>query len=183
MFFYVFRLKKSNRHVYYKCILFEKESILMKRLLTVLVLILLTAGFSFESFAVDTFDVSDAGAFVMDTNVSEANSDTTGDIVSLFLFSRSVKSAAAEFLHKELCINTVHGQPLPGVLITLLLGAAFGLARRIRGGSRTSSTNENSAADVFQLLARLLRMQILYSNPPETIHAISPGPDLFCQRE
>ena len=182
MFFYVFRLKKSNRHVYYKCILFEKESILMKRLLTVLVLILLAAGFSFESFAVDTFDVSDAGAFAMDTNVSEANSDTTGDIVSLFLFSRSVKSAATAFLNRELGINTVHGQPLPGVLITLLLGAAFGLARKMRG-SRNPSMNENNAADTFQLTVRLLRMHILYLNPPETIHAISPGPDLFCQRE
>lgn len=154
----------------------------MKRLLTVLIPILLAAGFSFESFAVDTFDVSDAGAFAMDTEVAEADSDASDDIVSLFLFSRSVKSAAVSLLNRELGINPVHGQPLPGVLITLLLGAAFGLARKIRG-SRTPSMNENNAADTFRLMARLFRMQILYLNPPETIHAISPGPDLFCQRE
>ena len=158
------------------------ECFLMNRLLTVLVLILLAAGFSFESFAVDTFDVSDAGAFAMDTEVVEADPAATDDIVSLFLFSRSVKSAATAFLNRELGINTVHGQPLPGVLITLLLGAAFGLARKIRG-ARGSSSDHNHAADTFQLMARLFRMQILYLNPPETIHAISPGPDLFCQRE
>ena len=182
MFFYVFRLKKSNRHIYYKCILFEKESILMKRLLTVLVLILLAAGFSFESFAVDTFDVSDAGAFAMDTEVAEADPAATDDIVSLFLFSRSVKSAATAFLNRELGINTVHGQPLPGVLITLLLGAAFGFARKLRNGRRTAQT-EQQAENALILTARLLRMHILYLNPPETIHAISPGPDLFFQRE
>ena len=154
----------------------------MKRLLTVLVLILLAAGFSFESFAVDTFDVSDAGAFAMDAEVAETGSSATDDIVSLFLFTRSIKSAAASILNREFGFDQVHGQPLPGVLITLLLGAAFGLARKVRG-SRNPSMNENNDADAFQLLARLLRMQILYLNPPETIHAISPGPDLFCQRE
>lgn len=154
----------------------------MKRLLTVLILILLAAGFSSESFAVDTFDVSDAGAFVMDTEAAETDSPATDDIVSLFLFSRSVKSDAATFLNREFGFNPVHGQPLPGVLITLLLGAAFGLARRMRG-SRTPSANESIAADAFQLMARLLRMHILYLNPPMTIHAVSPGPDLFCQRE
>ena len=154
----------------------------MKRFLTILAFLLLTAGFPFGSFALDTFDVSDAGAFAMPEESVESEASATDEFVSLFLFSRSIKSAAASFLNRELGFNPVHGQPLPGVLITLLLGAAFGLARKVRG-SRNPSMNENNAADAFQLLARLLRMQILYLNPPETIHAISPGPDLFCQRE
>ena len=104
------------------------------------------------------------------------------DEVSLFLFTSSIKSAAKEFLHRELGVNTVHGQPLPGVLITLLLGAAFGLARKLRGGRRTAQT-EQQTENALILTARLLRMQISYLYPPETIHTISPGPDLFCQRE
>ena len=82
----------------------------------------------------------------------------------------------------ELGIYDVHGQPLPGVLITLLLGAAFGLTRKLRNGRRNAHS-EQTAEDVLLLTARLLRMQISYLYPPETIHTISPGPDLFCQRE
>ena len=154
----------------------------MKRFLTILAFVLLAAGFPFGSFALDTFDVADAGAFAVAEEAVEAESSSTDESVSLFLFSRSVKAAASEFLHREIGFNPVHGQPLPGVLITLLLGAAFGLARKMRS-ARQSSLNDNHAADTFQLIARLLRINILYLNPPETIHAISPGPDLFCQRE
>ena len=155
----------------------------MKRLLTFLVMILLAAGFSFETLAVDTFDASKAGEYAVSAEAVEADSAAQEEAAApIFLFTRSIKSAASEFLHRELGISTVHGQPLPGVLITLLLGAAFGLARKLRGG-RSSAQNEQTTEDVLLLTARLLRMQISYLYPPETIHTISPGPDLFCQRE
>ena len=154
----------------------------MKRFLTILAFVLLAAGFPFGSFALDTFDVSDAGAFAMTEEAVEAESSASDDAVSLLLFTRSLKSAAVSFLNRELGFAPVHGQPLPGVLITLLLGAAFGLARKLRA-VRKSSLNENHAADSLRLIARLLRMNILYLIPPATIHTISPGPDLFCQRE
>jgi hypothetical protein len=154
----------------------------MKRFLTILAFFLLAAGFSFESFAVDAYDASSAGEYAVSEDFVDAEAAVPEEAeVSLFLFSRSIKSAASEFLHRELGINTVHGQPLPGVLITLLLGAAFGLARKLRGG-RTAQT-EQPSENVLSLTARLLRMQISYLYPPETIHTISPGPDLFCQRE
>ena len=155
----------------------------MKRLLTILAMLLLAAGFSFESFAVETFDASAAGEYAVSEEIIEAESAVSEEApVSLFLFTRSIKSAAKDFLHRELGISDVHGQPLPGVLITLLLGAAFGFARKLRGGRRTAPT-EQPAENAFILTARLLRMQISYLYPPETIPTISPGPDLFCQRE
>ena len=154
----------------------------MKRLLTILAFVLLAAGLHLECAAVDAFDASAAGAFAVSEDAVEAQAAEPNDAVSLFLFTRSVKAAASEFLHNELGINTVHGQPLPGVLITLLLGAAFGLARKIRG-VRRNAHSEQSTENVLLLAARLLRMQISYLYPPETIHTISPGPDLFCQRE
>ena len=153
----------------------------MKQLLTLLVMILLAAGFSFESAAVDAFDASKAGEYAVSAEAAE-EAATDEFAVPLFLFTRSIKSAASEFLHRELGIHDVHGQPLPGVLITLLLGAAFGLARTLRTG-RSTAQNEQTAEDMLLLTARLLRMQISYLYPPETIHTISPGPDLFCQRE
>ncbi len=154
----------------------------MKRLLTILAFVLLAAGLHFECAAVDAFDVSAAGSFAVTEEAVEADS-VSDDAVSIFLFTRSIKSAASDFLHQELGINTVHGQPLPGVLITLLLGAAFGLARKLRGSRALSHNDENHAADTLRLTVRLLRMNISYLYPPETIHTISPGPDLFCQRE
>ena len=155
----------------------------MKQLLTILAIFLLAAGFSFETLAVDAFDASKAGEYAVSAEAVEAESAARDEAaVPLFLFTRSIKSAASEFLHRELGINTVHGQPLPGVLITILLGAAFGLARKLRNGRRSAQT-EQTTEDVLTLTARLLRMKILYSYPPNTIHTISPGPDLFCQRE
>ena len=154
----------------------------MKQLLTVL-LFLFVAGFSFETLAVDAFDVSKAGEYAVSPEAVEAESAAREEAAApIFLFTRSIKSAASEFLHRELGINTVHGQPLPGVLISLLLGAAFGLARKLRNGRRNVHS-EQTTEDMLLLTARLLRMNILYLNPPETIHTISPGPDLFCQRE
>ncbi|MBQ7730237.1 MAG: hypothetical protein IJT68_00200 [Lentisphaeria bacterium] len=154
----------------------------MKRLLTILALILLTAGFSFEALAVDAFDASRAGEYAVSAEAVEAESASQDEAAaSIFLFTDSIRSAASEFLHRELGINTVHGQPLPGVLISLLLGAAFGLARKLR--NRRAAQTEQQAENAFILTARLLRMQILYLYPPNTIHTISPGPDLFCQRE
>jgi hypothetical protein len=156
----------------------------MKRLLTILAMLLLAAGFSFEGFAADAFDASSAGEYAVSAEAEtvEAESVVQDEAVPLFLFTRSIKSAAQEFLHRELGINAVHGQPLPGVLISLLLGAAFGLARKIRKGRRAAET-EQQPENALVLTARLLRMQISYLYPPETIHTISPGPDLFCQRE
>ena len=98
----------------------------MKRLLTILAFVLLMAGLRFECAAIDAFDASAAGSFAVSEEAVEADS-ASDDAVSIFLFSRSVKAAASDFLHRELGINTVHGQPLPGLLITLLLGAAFGI--------------------------------------------------------
>ena len=153
----------------------------MKRLLTILAFVLLMAGLRFECAAIDAFDASAAGSFAVSEEAVEADS-ASDDAVSIFLFTRSVKAAASEFLHHELGINTVHGQPLPGVLISLLLGAAFGAARKFRA-RHGSPENEPPAVEALPLAARLLRMQILFLNPPQTIHAISPGPDLFCLRE
>ena len=153
----------------------------MKRLLTILAFVLLMAGLRFECAAVDAFDASAAGEYAVSEDAVETES-ASDDAVSIFLFTRSVKSAASEFLHRELGINTVHGQPLPGVLISLLLGAAFGLARKLRNGRHTAHSAQ-STEDVLLLTARLRRMQISYLYPPSTIHTISPGPDLFCQRE
>lgn len=155
----------------------------MKRLLTFLAIFLLAAGFSFETLAVDAFDASRAGEYAVPEEAVEAESAASDEsAVSLFLFTRSIKAAASEFMHDELGINTVHGQPLPGVLITILLGAAFGLARKLRNGRRNTHPGQTTE-NVLLLTARLLRMQILYLYPPNTIHTISPGPDLFCQRE
>lgn len=155
----------------------------MKRLLTILAIFLLAAGFSFETLAVDAFDASKAGEYAVSAETVESESAVQDEAAApLFLFTRSIRSAASEFLHRELGINTVHGQPLPGVLISLLLGAAFGLARKLRNGRRNTHS-EQTTENVLLLTARLLRMQISYLYPPTTIHTISPGPDLFCQRE
>ena len=155
----------------------------MKRLLNILIFVLLAVGLRFECAALDAFDASAAGEYAVSEDAVEAETAETDEAVSIFLFTRSIKSAAAEFLHDELGVNSIHGQPLPGVLITLLLGAAFGLARKVRGSRTLSRDEENHAIRALQLTVRLLRMNILYLYPPETIHTISPGPDLFCQRE
>ena len=155
----------------------------MKRILNILIFVLLAVGLRFECAALDAFDASAAGEYAVSEDAVEAETAETGEAVSIFLFTRSIKSAASEFLHRELGINTVHGQPLPGVLITLLLGAAFGLARKVRGSRTLSRDEENHAISALQLTVRLLRMNISYLCPPETIHTISPGPDLFCLRE
>ena len=155
----------------------------MKRLLNILIFVLLAVGLRFECAALDAFDASAAGEYVVSEDTVEAETAETDEAVSIFLFTRSIKSAAAEFLHDELGVNSIHGQPLPGVLITLLLGAAFGLARKVRGSRTLSRDEENHAISALQLTVRLLRMNILYLYPPETIHTISPGPDLFCLRE
>ena len=155
----------------------------MKRLLNILIFVLLAVGLHFECAALDAFDASAAGEYAMSEDAVEAETAESDDAVSIFLFTRSIKSAASEFLHDELGINSVHGQPLPGVLITLLLGAAFGLARKVRGSRTLSRDEEKPAVDTLHLMVRLLRMNILYLYPPETIHTISPGPDLFCLRE
>ena len=154
----------------------------MKQLLTFLA-ILLAAGFSCKSFAADAFDVSAAGEFAVQAETAmpeaEAESETTAP---LFFFTRSIRARAASFLEHELGFSPIHGEPLPGVLISLLLGAAFGAVRKFRAG-RTASESEPTAEEALPLAARLLRMQILFLNPPQTIHTISPGPDLFSLRE
>ena len=155
----------------------------MKRLLTILAFVLLAVGLHHECAAVDVFDASAAGSFAVSEDAVEAQAAEPEDAISLFLFTRSVKTAASEFLHNELGIAPVHGQPLPGILITLLLGAAFGVARKLRGSRAISHDDEKPAVDALQFTVRLLRMNILYLYPPQTIHTISPGPDLFCQRE
>ena len=155
----------------------------MKQLLTILAIFLLTAGFSFETLAVDAFDASKAGEYAVSAEAVGTESTVQDEAAApLFLFTRSIKSAASEFLHRELGINTVHGQPLPGVLISLLLGAAFGAVRKLRV-RRGASESESTATETLPLAARLLRMNVLFLYPPQTIHTVSPGPDLFCLRE
>ena len=156
----------------------------MKRLLTFLVMILLAAGFSFESAAMDAFDASAAGEYAVSEEAVEAKTAGQDDFEGqIFLFTRSIRSVASEFLNRELGISNIHGQPLPGVLITLLLGAAFGLARKRRHDNRKNAHSEQTTENRRLLTARLLRMQNSFLFPPVIIHTVSPGPDLFCQRE
>jgi len=160
----------------------------MKQLLTILAIFLLAAGFSFETLAVDAFDVSAADGYAV--SEAETATATTADSTvfeadqafSLFYLTRFIKEITVSTLSNDFGFHEVHGQPLPGVLISLLLGAAFGLARKLRNGHCSAQT-EQQAENAFILTARLLRMKILFSYPPNTIHTISPGPDLFCQRE
>ena len=159
----------------------------MKRFLTVL-LILFAVGVSFEMLAADTFDASSvtgvsASAVADEAADSEAISASQELQAGPFAyFVQSLKDMAASSLANDLGFQPVHGQPLPGVLLTLLLGAAFGLARRKRGARHTMQ-DEQSAAAPLLIAARLFRLNILFLNPPDTIHTISPGPDLFCLRE
>lgn len=154
----------------------------MKHLLT-FVLILLATAFSTVSFAADAFDVASAGEYAIAAESAVTNAEADSEFAApLFLFTRSIKARAVSFLENELGFPPVHGQPLPGVLISLLLGAAFGAARKFRA-RHGAPESETTAAEAMPLTARLLRMQILFFNPPQTIHTISPGPDLFCLRE
>ena len=154
----------------------------MKHLLT-FVLILLATAFSTVSFAAEAFDVSSAGEYAIAAEPAVTDAEADSEFAApLFLFTRSIKARAVSFLENELGFSPVHGQPLPGVLISLLLGAAFGAARKFRA-RHGSPESETTGAEALPLAARLLRMQILFLNPPQTIHAISPGPDLFCLRE
>ena len=156
----------------------------MKLFLTIM-LLLLTAGFSFKGFAAGTFDASSVDSFAAQSaqeSVETGSSIEQEQTAPFFLFTRALRDMAASSLSFDLGFRQVHGQPLPGVLLTLLLGAAFGLARRKRGARHTLQDEQN-AADALLIVARLFRMNILFLNPPETIHAISPGPDLFCLRE
>ena len=155
----------------------------MKRLLTILTVFLLVAGFSFEGLAANTFDVSAVSSFEASVSEDDAVSGSIGlQTNPLLTFARTFKDKAVASLAHEFGFQPVHGQPLPGVLISLLLGAAFGLARKFRNGRRNAHS-EQTTEDMLLLTARLLRMQVSYLYPPETIHTISPGPDLFCQRE
>ena len=160
----------------------------MKRLLAFLMMLLLAAGFSFEGLAADAFDAASASDFAVSAARENAESSDIvfgaeeEQVAPLILFTRSLRNAVEASLGRELRFPNVHGQPLPGVLITLLLGAAFGLARKMRGG-RHSAQEVQNAADAGLIATRLLRMKILFLNPPETIHTISPGPDLFCLLE
>ena len=161
----------------------------MKRFLTILtVFLLLAAGFSFEGLAADTFDASSiAGISASTSGKDAADSEVFSGIQDqqagqFGFFVRSLKEMAGSSLAYDFGFRPVHGQPLPGVLLTLLLGAAFGLARRKRGARHTIQ-DEQSAAAPLLITARLFRLNILFLNPPDTIHTISPGPDLFCLRE
>lgn len=161
----------------------------MKRFfLITIVFFLLAAGFSIETLAVDAFDASAADGYVVseadatDAMIADSAVFEEDQAFSLTYLTRFIKDIAVSTLSNDFGFREVHGQPLPGVLLTLLLGAAFGLARR-RRGSRHTAQDEQNAAMAMLIAARLFRLNILYSNPPTTIHAISPGPDLFCLRE
>ena len=154
----------------------------MKRFLMFL-LILFVVGFSLEMSAADTFDMASANSFDATIQENVEGADVTTALENpFFLFARSLQKMAESTLINDFGFQPVHGQPLPGVLLSLLLGAAFGLIRRKRG-SRHTSQDEQNAAVAMLITARLYRLNILFLNPPETIHTISPGPDLFCLRE
>ena len=159
----------------------------MKQLLAFLVILLAVAS-PFRALAADTFDASAAGGFAVsaapdNAESAEIVSDVAEEQVAPFvLFTRSLRAMAEASLSGSFGFRHVHGQPLPGVLITLLLGAAFGLARKMRGRRHTVQEVQN-AADAELIATRLLRMKILFLHPPKTIHTISPGPDLFCLLE
>ncbi len=160
----------------------------MKRFLTAILMILFVAGFSFEGLAANTFDASAVNAFAVSPILEDVSDSESGFVqdkgqsFSFSLFTSFLKEAVASSLANDLGIREIHGQPLPGVLITLLLGAAFGLARR-KCALRHSAKDEQNAATAMLITARLFRMNILFLNPPESNHTISPGPDLFCLRE
>ena len=146
-------------------------------------MILLAAGFSFEGQAAEMFDIASIHGFDAEVQDGIESSDVTPvQSDSLVLFAQALKDIAESTIVNEFGFHPVHGQPLPGVLLTLLLGAAFGLARRKRA-SRHFVQDEQSAVTSMLITARLFRLNILLLNPPTTIHTISPGPDLFCQRE
>ena len=155
----------------------------MKQLLTFLV-ILLSAGFSCKSLAMDTFDVSAVNGFDAVVQEDAGASDVApARTTPLGLFAQALRNMAESTLVTDFVgSRPVHGQPLPGVLISLLLGAAFGAAKKLRV-RRDAPESESTATDTLPLAARLLRMNVLFLNPPQTIHTVSPGPDLFCLRE
>ena len=163
----------------------------MKTFWFTILMMLFFAGIPIEGLAANTFDAS-AECTVSVSAVSETDispelaretADTNSETLCLRnLFTRPIRDLAASTLSGDLGFRPIHGQPLPGVLITLLLGAAFGLARRKRT-LRHSAKEETNAATVMLITARLFRLNILFLNPPESIHTISPGPDLFCLRE
>ena len=164
----------------------------MKSVFFTFLLIVFAAGFPLKGIAAHTFDVPFDGVVdefvVSETAISsedasrEAADVCTGEIGLFNLFAHSVRDFTASALPCDFMLRPVHGQPLPGVLITLLLGAIFGLSRRL-GNRACAAQPDHTNEDVHRLIARLLGMQILFLNPPETIHAISPGPELFCLRE
>ena len=155
----------------------------MKQLLTILAILLLAAGFSFEGQAAETFDIASVNSF--DAEVQEdigTSGVTAASTDPLCLFAQMLKDMAESTLANDFGFQPVHGQPLPGVLLTLLLGAAFGLIRK-KYGARHTAQDEQCAVTSLLISARLFRLNNLFLNPPDTIHTISPGPDLFCQRE
>ena len=84
----------------------------MKQLLTILAILLLAAGFSFEGQAAEMFDIASVNSF--DAEVQEdigTSGVTAAPTDPLSLFAQKLKDMAESTLANDFGFQPVHGQP------------------------------------------------------------------------